>query len=105
MTKINLRIISKPHAYLQTMVKTSVKFQKNQNKTVEGVAHTKYILHLSKYLKNDYVQVSKKVTKINLRIISKPHAYLQTMVKTSVKFQKNQNKTVVGVAHTKYILL
>ena len=39
------------------------------------------------------------MTKINLRIISKPHAYLQTMVKTSVKFQKNQNKTVVGVAH------
>ena len=27
------------------------------------------------------------------------------MVKTSVKFQKNQNKTVGGVAHTRYILL
>ena len=40
----------------------------------------------------------KKVTKINLRIISKPHAYLQSMVTTSVKFQENRNKTVGGVA-------
>ena len=39
MSKINLRIISKPHAHLQSMVKTSVKFQKNWNKTVGGVAH------------------------------------------------------------------
>ena len=39
-----------------------------------------------------------------MRIISKPHAYLQRMVKTSVKFQKNQSKTVGGVAHTRYIL-
>ena len=27
------------------------------------------------------------------------------MMKTSVKFQKNRNKTVGGVAHTRYILL
>ena len=38
----------------------------------------------------------------NLRIISKPHAYLQIMTKTSVKFQKNRHKTVGGVAHTRY---
>ena len=43
MTKNDLRIISKPHAYLQTMTKTSVKFQMNQYKTVGGVAHTRYI--------------------------------------------------------------
>ena len=41
--KNNLRIISKPHAYLQTMTKTTVKFQKNQYKTVEGVAPTRYL--------------------------------------------------------------
>ena len=46
----------------------------------------------------------KKVTKNNLRIISKPHAYLQTMTKTSVKFQKNWYKTVGGVAPTRYPL-
>ena len=39
-----------------------------------------------------------------MSIISKPHAYLQRMVKTSVKFQKNRSKTVGGVAHTRYIL-
>ena len=39
-----------------------------------------------------------------MRIISKPHAYPQRMVKTSVKFQKNRSKTVGGVAHTRYIL-
>ena len=43
--------------------------------------------------------------KNNLRIISKPHAYLQTMTKTSVKFQMNRHKTVGGVAHTRYIVL
>ena len=45
-----------------------------------------------------------KVIKSNLRIISKPHAYLQTMSKTPVKFQKNQYKTVGGDAHTRYPL-
>ena len=37
-------------------------------------------------------KLRKKVSKINLRIISKSHAYLQSMVKTSVKIQKNRNK-------------
>ena len=45
-----------------------------------------------------------KSDKNNLRIISKPHAYLQTMYKAPVKFKKNRNKTVGGVAHTRYPL-
>ena len=45
-----------------------------------------------------------KVIKNNLRIISKPHAYVQTMSKTPVKFQKNLKKTVGGDAHTRYPL-
>ena len=45
------------------------------------------------------------MTKNNLRIISEPHAYLQTMIKISVKFQMNRHKTVGGVAHTMYIVL
>ena len=45
-----------------------------------------------------------KVIKNNLRIISKPHAYLQTMYKSLVKFQRNRHKTVGGVAHTRYPL-
>ena len=40
----------------------------------------------------------------NLSIIFKPHARLQIMTKTPVKFQKNQHKTVGGVADTRYPL-
>ena len=50
------------------------------------------------------LNLRKKVTKNNLRIISKPHAYLQTMTKTPVKFQKNRYKTVGGVALKMYPL-
>ena len=44
--------------------------------------------------RTDGVKIAEKVIKNNLRIISKPHAYFQTMSKTPVKFQKNQYKTV-----------
>ena len=53
------------------------------------------------HLKMTKFKLQKKWQKKNLRIISKPHAYLQIMTKTSVKFQKNRHKTV-GVAHTRY---
>ena len=39
---------------------------------------------------------SKKVTKINLRITAKRHAHLQTLTKTSAKFQKDLTKIVGG---------
>ena len=78
--KKNLRTISKPHAYLQTMTKTSVKFRKNPHKTVGGVAHTRYLLSIHFDSKNaekmTKFNLRKKVTKNNLRTISKPHAYL-----------------------------
>ena len=37
-------------------------------------------------------------------IVSKPHAHLRTMNKTSAKFQKEQTKTLKGVAFTIYVL-
>ena len=43
---------------------------------------------------NDKVHKVKKVTKINSRIISKPHTHLKTMKKTCAKFQKDQYKIV-----------
>ena len=51
---------------------------------------------LSKNLRseNDKVHKVEKVTKINSRIISKPHAHLQTMGKTCAKFQKDRYKSV-----------
>ena len=60
--KNNSRIISKPHAYLQTMSKTPVKFQKNQYKTVGGDAHTRYPLSIHFDSKN-----VRKMAKFNLR--------------------------------------
>ena len=45
-----------------------------------------------------------KRDKNNLRIISKPHAYLQSMFKSLVKFQRNRHITVGGVAQTRYPL-
>ena len=44
------------------------------------------------------------VIKNNVRILKKPHAYLQTILKTPVKFQKDRLKTVVGVTGTRYLL-
>ena len=46
--KHNKRILwkNKTHTYLQTMIKTPVKFQKDRSKTVGGVALTRYLLHI-----------------------------------------------------------
>ena len=41
---------------------------------------------------------------MDLRIISKPHVYLQTMTKVPVKFEKDWHKTAGGVVHTRYPL-
>ena len=45
-----------------------------------------------------------KVIKNNFRILKNPHAYLQTILKTPVKFQKDWTKTVGGVKGTRYLL-
>ena len=37
-------------------------------------------------------------------ILKKPHAHLQTILKTLVKFQKDQTENVGGVKGTKYLL-
>ena len=71
MTKFNwlksdfnyLRIISKPHAYFQTMTKTPVKFSKNQYKTVGGVAPTRYLFPV-RYI---VIDNAGKMAKFNLR--------------------------------------
>ena len=44
-----------------------------------------------------------KVIKNNFRILKKSHAYLQTILKAPVKFQKDRLKTVVGVTGTRYL--
>ena len=60
--KNNLMIISKLHAYIQTMIKTQVKFRNNQYKPVEGVAPTRYPLSIHVVIDN-----ARKMAKFNLR--------------------------------------
>ena len=101
--KNNLTITSKPHAHPHTMKKTNAKFHNNWYKTVRGVALTRGTNCL--YIKGEKWLSSQcgKVTKNNLTIISKPHAYPHTMKKTYAKFQNDQYKTVRGVALTRGI--
>ena len=47
---------------------------------------------------------AEKVIKNTFRIMKTPHAYLQTILKASVKFQKDWPKTVGGVEGTRYLL-
>ena len=103
-TKITLRVISKCHAHLRSLNKTPVKFQKDWDKIVEGVALTRYISSVVVEPKNDQVQTVKKVTKITLRVISKCHVHFQSLTKTPVKFQKDWDKIVGGVALTRYLM-
>ena len=105
--KNTFRIIKTPHAYLQTILKAPVKFQKDWPKTVGGVEGTRYLLPIhfcSIRVKKMSVKNAKKVIKNNFRILKKPHAYLQTIFKALVKFQKDWPKTVGGVEGTRYLL-
>ena len=56
------------------------------------------LYHLPKYLSR------KPLIKNNFRILKKPHAYLQAILKAHVKFQKDRPKTVGGVKGTRYLL-
>ena len=71
-----------------------------------GVKGTRYLLPID-FCNIRTQKMSKfkmcKVIKINFRILKKPHAYLQTILKALVKFQKDQLKTVVGVTGTRYL--
>ena len=87
-------------------VQNCIKISKNLY-TVRSCAYkvpTVYTLSYNLRSGNDKVHKVEKVTKINARIISKPHAYLETMEKTCAKFQKDQYKIVWRVALTRYPL-
>ena len=48
--------------------------------------------------------MKKNVIKSNFRILKKQNAYLKTILKAPVKFEKDWPKTVGGVAGRRYIL-
>ena len=107
MTKNYFRILKNLHAYLQAILKVHVKFQKDRPKPMGGVKGTRYLLPIDFYnirTKKKSVQNVEKVIKNNFRILKKTQAYLQTILKAPVKFQKDRLKTVVGVTGTRYLL-
>ena len=107
-TKNNFRILKKPHAYLQTILKAPVKFQKDLPKTVGGVKGTRYLLPIDfcniRTPKMSKFKMFKKWWKIISGFWKKTQAYLQTILKAPVKFQKDWPKTVVEVTGTRYLL-
>ena len=69
----------------------------SSNKQIQRI----YVLRLIILL---LYEISIKEKKNDLMIISKPHAYLQTMTKSPVKTEEDWYKTAGGVAHTRYLL-
>ena len=107
MIKNKFRILNKTHAYLQTILKAPVQFQKDRPKTVGAVKGTRYLLPIyscSIRTQKMSVKNAEKVIKNYFRILKKPHAYFQAILKAYVKFQKDRPKTVGGVKGTRYLL-
>ena len=100
--KNNFRILKKQYAYLQTILKAPVKFEKDWPKTVGRVAGRRYILPIHfcsiRARKKSKLKMKKNVIKNNFRIRKKHYAYLPTILKAPVKFEKDWPKTVGGVA-------
>ena len=75
-----------------------VKFQKDWPKTVIGVAGRRYILPIHfcsiRARKKSKLKMKKKKCdkKNNFRILKKQYAYLQTILKAPVKFEKDWSK-------------
>ena len=70
----------------------------------EEDAYTRYLISIHYHFQNARKMTKfelRNVTQILPRIISKSHAYLQTMSITPLKFQKNRDKTVREIAHTR----
>ena len=96
--RYKFRIMKNPHAHLHSYIKTCVKFQKDQPKTIKGVALTKYLVHMhfnffggkkKSYVKNAKISEKKKFQDYE-KNTSSWHAHLQSCER--------------GVALIKYLL-
>ena len=69
-----------------------------------GVTGSRYLLPIrfcSIRTQKMSVKNAEEVVKNYFRILKKPHAYLQAILKAHVKFQKDRTKTVGGVKGTR----
>ena len=72
-----------------------------------GVKGTRYLLPIdfcNIRTQKMSVKNAEKVIKNYFRILKKPHAHLQTILKTPVKFKKDWTKTMGGFKGTRYLL-
>ena len=88
MIKNNFRILKKPHAYLQTILKAPVKFQKDRTKTVGGVKGTRYLSNLLK-IRNHTPRATKSRKQC-------PSAFLRNMTKPT-KWHVRPAKTQISL--------
>ena len=87
-TKINLKIISKPRALLQTQEKTCAKFQKDQFKIVWEVAITRYPLSIHLRSENDKVQKEQKSDKKIWQGLYEKHMHIFRLWRKHVQSSK-----------------
>ena len=78
MIKIFFRIPKKPHANLHAILKTHVKFQKDQPKTVGGVKVTRYLLPI--HFCNIRTQKMSKFVCVEVLRPSQPNGVMSSMV-------------------------
>ena len=76
MIKNNFKILKKTHAYLQTILKAPVKFQKDRTKTVGGVKGTKYLLKI----RNHAPQKTKNSMCVEVLRPSQPNGVMSSAV-------------------------
>ena len=100
MTKINLRIISKSHAHLQSMVKTSVKFYKNLNITVGEVACTNYSLSFTFIIKMSEKKSVKKLLEDYIKTTCTSSKHGQDICKVSKESEYNCRRSCLHKVHT-----
>ena len=102
--KKNLTIISKPHAHPHNMNKTHARFHNNRYKTLTGVALTRGTNYL--YIKGEKWLCSQcwKSHKTYLTIISKPHAYPDTLKKTFKVSKRSVQNCKRSCTHKRYPL-
>ena len=69
-------------------------------------AESTYSIYISVVLglEKSKLKMQKNVIKNNFRILKKQYAYLQTILKASVKFEKEWPKTVGGVAGRRMVV-
>ena len=93
--------------YFRILKKTTC-ISSGHPKSPSKVKGTRYLVPIHfcniRTQKMSKLKMRKKVIKNYFRFLKNPHAYLQTILKAPVKFQKDRTKPVGGIKGTRYLL-